>query len=106
MVGVDPHDLDELLGNILDNAVKWSRTVIGVSAGREGGRIRLVIEDDGPGADPAGIKRMMERGIRLDSQTPGTGIGLSIVRDIAAVYDLAIDITNRPDGGLRVAVLF
>lgn len=106
VVGVDPHDLDELLGNILDNAVKWSRTVIGVSAGREGGRIRLVIEDDGPGADPAGIKRMMERGIRLDSQTPGTGIGLSIVRDIAAVYDLAIDITNRPDGGLRVAVLF
>lgn len=106
VVGVDPHDLDELLGNILDNAVKWSRTAIGVSAGREGGRIRLVIEDDGPGADPAGIKRMMERGIRLDSQTPGTGIGLSIVRDIAAVYDLAIDITNRPDGGLRVAVLF
>lgn len=106
VVGVDPHDLDELLGNILDNAVKWSRTAIGVSAEREGGRIRLVIEDDGPGADPADIKRMMERGIRLDSQTPGTGIGLSIVRDIATVYDLAIDITNRPDGGLRVAVLF
>ncbi len=106
VVGVDPHDLEELVGNILDNAVKWSRTAIGVSAERDAGRIRLVIEDDGPGADPAGIKRMMERGIRLDSQTPGTGIGLSIVRDIASVYDLAIDITNRADGGLTVAVLF
>ncbi len=106
IVGVDPHDLEELLGNILDNAVKWGRTTIRVSAERDGSRIRLVIEDDGPGADPAGIKRMMERGIRLDSQTPGTGIGLSIVRDIAAVYDLSIDITNRADGGLTVAVLF
>ena len=106
IVGVDPHDLEELLGNILDNAVKWSRTTIRVSAEHDGSRIRLVIEDDGPGADPAGIKRMMERGIRLDSQTPGTGIGLSIVRDIAAVYDLSIDITNRADGGLTVAVLF
>jgi len=106
IVGVDPHDLEELLGNILDNAVKWGRTVIHVSAERDGSRIRLVIEDDGPGADPSGIKRMMERGIRLDSQTPGTGIGLSIVKDIASVYDLGIEIATRETGGLRVSISF
>ena len=49
---------------------------------------------------------MMERGIRLDSQKPGTGIGLSIVKDIASVYDLTIEITNRDAGGLRVSVSF
>ncbi|MBW8299870.1 MAG: HAMP domain-containing histidine kinase [Hydrogenophaga sp.] len=105
-VEVDPHDLEELLGNILDNAVKWSRSMIGVTLDRVGTRPRLVIEDDGPGADPADIKRMTERGIRLDSQTPGTGIGLSIVKDIASVYDLGIEITNREAGGLRVSISF
>ena len=105
-VEVDPHDLEELLGNILDNAVKWSRSTIEVTLERGDKRPRLVIEDDGPGADPAGIKLIMERGIRLDSQTPGTGIGLSIVKDIASVYDLAIEIANRPAGGLRVSIAF
>lgn len=105
-VEVDPHDLEELLGNILDNAVKWARSTISVRVCRDAAGQRLVIEDDGPGADPAGLKLMMERGIRLDSQKPGTGIGLSIVKDIASVYDLTIEITNRDAGGLRVSVSF
>lgn len=105
-VEVDPHDLEELLGNILDNAVKWSRSMISVTIDFAGTRPRLMIEDDGPGADPAGIKRMTERGIRLDSQTPGTGIGLSIVKEIASVYDLGIEIANREAGGLRVSISF
>lgn len=105
-VEVDPHDLEELLGNILDNAVKWARSTISVRVCRDAAGHRLVIEDDGPGADPAGLKLMMERGIRLDSQKPGTGIGLSIVKDIASVYDLTIEITNRDAGGLRVSVSF
>ncbi|SSC71138.1 unnamed protein product [Ciceribacter sp. T2.26MG-112.2] len=105
-VEVDPHDLEELLGNILDNAVKWARSTITVSLHRDEGRPRLVIEDDGPGADPAGLKQMLERGVRLDSQKPGTGIGLSIVKDIASVYDLTIEIANRDAGGLRVSVSF
>ncbi|GEO84063.1 MULTISPECIES: sensor histidine kinase [Alphaproteobacteria] len=105
-VEVDPHDLEELLGNILDNAVKWARSNINVTVRKGPDRTRMVIEDDGPGADPAGIKRMTERGIRLDSQTPGTGIGLAIVSDIASVYDLGIEIANRETGGLKVSVSF
>lgn len=105
-VEVDPHDLEELLGNILDNAVKWARSTITVILCGDEARPRLVIEDDGPGADPAGLTQMMERGVRLDSQKPGTGIGLSIVKDIASVYDLAIQLTNRDEGGLRVSVSF
>ncbi|MNT47770.1 Sensor protein PhoQ [compost metagenome] len=105
-VEVDPHDLEELLGNILDNAVKWSRTMIAVTLDRAGAKPRLLIEDDGPGADPGDLKRMTERGIRLDSQMPGTGIGLSIVKDIASVYDLGIEIANRETGGLRVSISF
>lgn len=105
-VEVDPHDLEELLGNILDNAVKWARSTISVRVCRDAAGHRLVIEDDGPGADPAGLKQMLERGVRLDSQKPGTGIGLSIVKDIASVYDLTIEITNRDAGGLRVSVSF
>lgn len=104
VVGVDPHDLQELLGNILDNAVKWSRTEISIKASNQDQRTVLIIEDDGPGADPAGLRTMMERGTRLDLQTPGTGIGLAIVRDIAAVYDLSVEITNRPVGGLRISI--
>ena len=104
VVGVDPHDLQELLGNVLDNAVKWSRTEISIQAIRQEQRTVLIIEDDGPGADPAGLRTMMERGTRLDLQTPGTGIGLAIVRDIAAVYDLSVEITNRPVGGLRISI--
>ncbi|UJW74426.1 sensor histidine kinase [Rhizobium sp. SL42] len=104
-VGVDPHDLQELLGNILDNSVKWSKTEISIEANRHEQRTQLIIEDDGPGADPAGLRTMMERGTRLDLKTPGTGIGLAIVRDIAAVYDLSVEIDNRPHGGLRIRIL-
>ena len=106
VVGVDPNDLEELLGNVIDNAVKWSHSAIGIVLRRHGERPVLVIEDDGPGADPDGIEQIMERGIRLDSQKPGTGLGLSIVKDIASVYDLRVAIENRGGGGLRVTVTF
>lgn len=105
-VGVDPLDLQEMLGNILDNAVKWSRSTIRVQAGRQDGRAVLVIEDDGPGADPAGLRTIMQRGTRLDLKTPGTGIGLAIVRDIADVYGLDIEAENIAAGGFRVTVHF
>lgn len=105
-LAIDPHDLQELLGNLLENAGKWGRTAVWLRLDQHNGRPRLLVEDDGPGADPDQISHMTERGVRLDRAKPGTGLGLSIVREIADVYDLALVIDNRPEGGLRVSVGF
>jgi len=106
VVPIDPNDLQELLGNIIDNAVKWSRSVVRIHARRQDGNIVLLIEDDGPGVSPQDLSTITERGTRLDVQTPGTGIGLAIVSDIATLYNLSIDITNVDKGGLRVVIRF
>lgn len=104
-IEMDQNDLQELLGNVLDNAVKWSRSAIHITALQDA-RPVLAIEDDGPGAHPEELSTIMERGIRLDLRTPGTGIGLAIVRDIADVYGLSIDIENIDIGGLRIRIQF
>lgn len=105
-VAIDPQDLSELLGNLMENASKWSRTTVSVRAIRNSGTTTLVIEDDGPGVAPADLKTIRERGKRLDLTTQGTGIGLAIVSDIAEVYGLGITMENVADGGLRVSVTF
>jgi signal transduction histidine kinase len=99
---LDPHDLRELVGNIVENAVKWAAEGIEV---RWQDR-QLVVTDDGPGVDPGKIGRMTERGVRLDTSVEGTGFGLSIVREICAVYGLTLAIENAQAGGLRVCVTF
>ncbi|WP_244619181.1 HAMP domain-containing sensor histidine kinase [Rhizobium sp. 18055] len=106
VVQIEPIDLQELLGNVIDNAVKWSRSTIRILARRQDGNIVLLIEDNGPGASPEGIATMMERGTRLDLKTPGTGIGLAIVSDIAEAYDLAVEVANVDSGGLQVIIRF
>lgn len=89
----DEGDLMELLGNLLDNAFKWSAGSVRISAqsGRDG--LRLTVEDDGPGIDVTCATAVLQRGVRLDEATPGHGIGLPIVRDIVAAYggELVID---------------
>lgn len=104
---VDPHDLRELTGNIVENAVKWTRTLIAIRwvPVADGTRM-LIVEDDGPGVDPDKIGTMTDRGTRHDERTSGTGLGLSIVREICDVYGLSLAIENRSSGGLRVAVEF
>jgi signal transduction histidine kinase len=102
MLPVDPHDLRELLGNLLENAAKWAvkRISITWSAGS------LVIEDDGPGVAPDRLGELTDRGVRLDHRKPGSGLGLAIVKEIVAVYGLALTIENRSPHGLRVTVGF
>ena len=99
---IDEGDAMELVGNLLDNACKWARSAVRVIAERREGGLLLVVEDDGPGiADPA---RLLGRGQRGDETTPGHGIGLAIVRDIALAYRGELRIGRAADGGARVEV--
>lgn len=106
LLPVDPHDLRELAGNVIENAAKWARTSVTLRWQAVGGRGVLVVEDDGPGVDPEKIRTMTERGVRHDERVAGTGLGLSIVREICDVYGLSLAIENRQSEGLRIAVSF
>ncbi len=101
---IDEGDLMELLGNLIDNAFKWCRTRIELSAHNQDNDLIIQVKDDGPGIDPNQIARILERGIRADQSTPGHGIGLAIVRDIMQVYEGALSIENNPTGGACVTL--
>ena len=98
-------DLEDLTGNLMDNACKWAQANVRVSAAHAGDNtIVLTVEDDGPGLDPEARERVLGRGVRLDEQAPGTGFGLSIVSDLVKAYggELALDVS--PLGGLRASL--
>lgn len=101
-VAVDPHDLMELLGNILENAGKWANNSVHVLARTREHKVLVRIDDDGPGVDLANIDKLSERGLRADQKVAGTGLGLAIVRDIADIYHIGLHIQNRRTAGLRV----
>ncbi len=79
-------DLEEMLGNLLDNAGKWARSRVVVRIAGADGRVVLDITDDGPGLPPEALESVTDRGVRLDERKPGSGLGLAIVRDIAEGY--------------------
>jgi signal transduction histidine kinase len=95
-------DLDEMLGNLLDNACKWAKSAVSVQSFRENGSIVILVDDDGPGIVPEMRDVVLQRGVRADEAAPGSGLGLSIVRDLAEMYDGTISLENSPRGGLRV----
>ncbi len=97
-------DLDEILGNVLDNACKWTRTKVILAAKPNDTFIEITIDDDGPGLPPDQRAAVLNRGVRLDETTTGSGLGLAIVRDLANVYNGAISLEDSPLGGLRVRV--
>jgi len=107
----DAGDFLEIAGNLLDNACKWCRRRVSltVKPANSGGRIasgmRLVVEDDGPGIPEEAVGALMNRGVRLDESTPGHGIGLAIVRDIAASYGGELEIARSGLGGAAIRVL-
>ncbi len=82
----DTADLEEMIGNLLDNAGKWATTHVMLRVHREGEHWRIDVVDDGPGLQDEQIERALARGVRLDERTPGSGFGLAIVRQMAEGY--------------------
>jgi signal transduction histidine kinase len=100
----DRQDLEEMAGNLMDNACKWAASRVAVTAWGEGARLVLTVEDDGPGLAPADLDRVLERGQRLDESVPGSGLGLSIVRDISKLYGGGLELQQSPLGGLSAVL--
>jgi signal transduction histidine kinase len=99
-------DLEDMLGNLLDNAGKWARSQvrIDVETDAEGWRIR--VEDDGPGLSPEQVIQALQRGVRLDERAPGAGLGLSIVDELARSYGGELKLDRAALGGLRAELRF
>jgi len=100
----DAEDLEEMLGNVLDNACKWARTRVDARALLAGNRLRITIDDDGPGMNETEAQRSTERGQRFDEKMPGSGLGLAIVSDLTEMYRGGLDIARSPLGGTRVTL--
>jgi signal transduction histidine kinase len=101
---VPREDLDEIIGNVLENACKWARTRCRLSATAQDGRVAVVIEDDGPGIPLEMRSQVLARGVRADKTVPGSGLGLSIVCDLTDAYGGQIALDDSPLGGLRVTI--
>ncbi len=100
----DESDLMEILGNLMDNAAKWCRSRVTVTARRTEQGMEIEVIDDGPGMDPAQAQALLERGARGDESVPGHGIGLAMVQDIAAAYGGRCRIDRSEDGGASMTV--
>ena len=92
-----------MVGNLLDNACKWAKSRVSVSAARADGarNFEILVDDDGPGLTEAERVKAVKRGQRLDETKPGSGLGLSIVADLAHLYKGRLDLELSPKGGLR-----
>jgi signal transduction histidine kinase len=104
-------DLEEMVGNLVDNACKWAqlRVSVEVVAERADGAApamaRIIVDDDGPGLNPSQRDQVARRGRRLDETKPGSGLGLSIVLELAALYGGSLQLGNAPIGGLRAELV-
>jgi signal transduction histidine kinase len=103
-------DLEEMLGNLLENAMKWARSKVSISVKSlpevedQPDLLEIVIEDDGPGIPEDKAREALKRGRRLDESKPGTGLGLSIVTDLVNEYGGKLYLERADLGGLKVAI--
>lgn len=97
----EPQDLEQMVGNLVDNACKWARSAVTLGCHDDGRTVCIHVDDDGPGIDEANHGKVRQRGVRLDEAAPGHGHGLAIVRELAELYGGALALTTSPQGGLR-----
>ena len=102
----DEADLEEMAGNLLDNACKWSKGQVGVRLSAErgdtGAMLLIRIDDNGPGLSEDDAQKVLRRGVRLDEKTPGSGLGLDIVKELVDVYGGSLQLKRSALGGLLV----
>jgi signal transduction histidine kinase len=105
-------DLEEMVGNLVDNACKWAAGRVSIEAGpapapdrRADAGLRIVVDDDGPGLSEAEREQVARRGNRLDETKPGSGLGLSIVTELAGLYGGKLTLAAAPIGGLRAELV-
>ena len=101
---VDRRDIEELAGNLLDNARKWARGRVKVTARVHGCGVAITVEDDGRGIPPELVDDVVTRGVRLDESTPGTGVGLGVVADLVSLHGGDFVIEDSALGGVRAEV--
>ena len=97
-------DLEEMLGNLMDNAAKWARSEVHVTVAESAGTLHITIDDDGPGLPADRRREALVRGTRLDETAPGSGLGLAIAVDLAKLYGGTIALADAPTMGLRVSL--
>ncbi len=101
-------DLEEIIGNLLDNGCKWAKSKVKISLNKVNNKqssfVRIIVEDDGKGLSKEQMKLAMERGVRLDEKSSGSGLGLDIVKELVDVYAGEIDLRQSSLGGLMVRV--
>jgi signal transduction histidine kinase len=101
-------DLEEMVGNLVDNACKWAQMRVSVEVVPDAAvqpMVRIVVDDDGPGLNPAQRDQVARRGRRLDETKPGSGLGLSIVLELSTLYGGSLTLSNAPIGGLRAELV-
>ncbi|NQU69105.1 MAG: hypothetical protein HQ514_01070, partial [Rhodospirillales bacterium] len=101
----DRQDLEEMIGNVVDNACKWAHKLVRIDIGRQGRNLRIIVEDDGDGLPEDQRREALRRGARLDESVPGSGLGLAIVQEIAGLYEGSLELGEASLGGLRVELL-
>jgi signal transduction histidine kinase len=99
---VEEADLAEILGNLLDNARKWARSEVAITARSMAESVELMVDDDGPGVPARDRARVMRRGIRLDESVPGSGLGLNITKTVVEAYGGEMFLDKSSRGGLSV----
>ncbi len=97
----DREDLEEMFGNLLENACKWASRGVRVRSDTPGDELIVVVEDDGPGMSEDDAKHAIDRGTRFDEKAPGSGLGLAIVTDLATLYEGKLELSRSDLGGLR-----
>jgi signal transduction histidine kinase len=104
----EQQDLEEIIGNLADNACKWANSSVHIGVGVHIGtqcKLTINIDDDGPGLTPEQRQAATKRGRRLDESKPGSGLGLSIVTDLVGLYGGTFALDSAPSGGLRAAIV-
>lgn len=104
-VQVQREDLDEMLGNLLDNACKFAHSRVTIASSISASNILITVDDDGPGLNPTLRDAVLQRGVRADEAAPGSGFGLAIVRDLAELYGGSIALKRGPGGGVRAGLV-